>query len=90
VTLGTVTGKFNTRFSVEVDSSMMSITLGVRPVKVFATGFSEGAPRNSDFDSATTETYPDQVKKLVISVAWTETGGANRRIQAVTYRARLD
>lgn len=90
VVLGTVTGRFNTAFAVSVDSSLLPISLAVRPVKVFTAGFNESAPRNSDFDPAMAENFPDQVKKLVINIAWTEPGGSNRRIQAVTYRARLE
>ena len=90
VVLGTITGRFNTTFSVSVDSSFFPITLAVRPVKVFTAGFNEAAPRDSDFDTAMTESFSNQVKKLVIAVAWTEPGGGSRRIEAVTYRAKLD
>ncbi|MBF0408293.1 MAG: hypothetical protein HQM10_13165 [Candidatus Riflebacteria bacterium] len=89
VVLGMIKGK-HADYKVKVVCSIIDVNFKANMVLVQNSGFTESAPRNSDFESsAKTLSYEDLVKQITVEVTWSEPEGAVKKINIVTYRADL-
>ncbi|HOY66504.1 MAG TPA: hypothetical protein PLP29_06415, partial [Candidatus Ozemobacteraceae bacterium] len=90
ILLGDVTGPNGTVYRVLLTSELVPVSFSYYSVNVQNPGFSEAAPRPTDFLGPNTLNLTNCLKRLAIRVSWLEQGSARPEIHCVTYRADLN
>ncbi|HEY9069887.1 MAG TPA: hypothetical protein VIV61_06485 [Candidatus Ozemobacteraceae bacterium] len=90
IALGNVTGPNGAVYRVLLTSELVPVSFSYYSVNVQNAGFSEAAPRPTDFVGPNTLNLANCLKRLTIRVSWQEQGTVRPEITCVTYRADLN